>query len=246
MKKTIALITLAAAILFMASESKAQEPIIGKYKKCLVIGAHPDDPESMCGGTMLLLKEQGCEVVSVYFTSGERGIPGKGLEETKKIRQAEAREACKVMGIRPVFMSQVDGGSVVNQAAYDEMKQLILDEKPDLVITHWPIDSHRDHRNCSILVYDAWRLTGHSFDLYYGEVMIGLQTQNFTPTVYVNIDKTVEKKREAYLCHKSQGTDGNIEKWHDIMDVLRGREFQCNHAESFIKQRWNSSELLDR
>jgi hypothetical protein len=43
-------------------------------KKVLVIGAHPDDPETGCGGTMLWLKEAGCEVVAVYMTKGEGGI----------------------------------------------------------------------------------------------------------------------------------------------------------------------------
>ena len=49
-----------------------------KYtKKALIIGAHPDDPETGCGGTMIVLKEAGYEVVSVYMTKGEGGIVGK-------------------------------------------------------------------------------------------------------------------------------------------------------------------------
>ena len=224
----------------------AQDPITGKYKKCLVIGAHPDDPESMCAGTMLLLKQQGCEVVCVYMTRGEGGITGKSAEETAAIRPQEALNSCEVMGIRPVFMTQIDGNSEINKARYDEMKKLIADEKPDVVITHWPIDSHRDHRICSMLVYDAWRLLGHSFDLYYGEVMTGMQTQMFSPTIYVNIDSTVMQKRKAYTCHVSQGTAENVVKWHEVIGRMRGREFQCTHAEAFVKQRWNSSEILDR
>lgn len=242
MKRLFAIFMMMACVSLMF----AQEPIVGKYKKALVIGAHPDDPESMCAGTMLLLKEQGCEVVCVYFTRGEGGIEGKSAEETAAIRTKEALKSCEVMGIRPVFMTQVDGKSEINKARYDEMRELIAREKPDVVFTHWPIDAHRDHRNCSILVYDAWRLLGHCFDLYYGEVMTGMQTQMFTPTIYVNIDSTVEKKREAYKCHVSQGTAANVDKWHQVIDVLRGREFQCHHAEAFIKQRWNSSEILDR
>lgn len=132
---------------------------------------------------MILLREAGCDVVSVYLTRGERGIEGKSLDETATIRTEEALKACALMDVRPVFLTQVDGESEINKARYAEMKALIEREKPDLVITHWPIDSHRDHRNCSVLVYDAWRQTGHSFDLFYGEVMTGLQTQNFTPTV---------------------------------------------------------------
>ncbi len=230
-------IALCLAVAF-AGTTAAQDIMKAGYKKVMVIGAHPDDPESMCGGTMAKLREAGCEVVCVYFTSGEGGIPGKSQEETARIRRAEALQACRVLDVRPVFMTQIDGNSEINKARYAEMKALIEAERPEMVITHWPIDSHRDHRNCSLLVYDAWRMTGHSFDLYYTEVMTGLQTQNFTPTSYVNIDSTRDKKLEAYLCHVSQNTDGNIQKFHDTMEGMRGLEFQCHYAEAFVKQIW--------
>lgn len=224
---------------------EAQEAMPLKYKKALIIGAHPDDPESMCGGTMMVLKNNGCEVVCVYFTRGEGGIPGKSEEETAAIRVREALKSCEVMGVRPVFMTQVDGRSEINKERYDEMKALIAEEKPDVVITHWPIDAHRDHRNCALLVYDAWRQLGHSFDLYYGEVMNGMQTQMFSPTVYVNIDSTVKIKREAYTSHVSQGTEGNVKKYHEVIGRMRGFEFHCTHAEGFVKHIWDKSDICD-
>ena len=56
-------------------------------------------------------------------------------------------------------------------------KTFVIGAHPDdMVITHWPIDAHRDHRVCSVLAYGAWRLSKHSLDLYYGEVMTGMQT----------------------------------------------------------------------
>ena len=186
---------------------------------------------------MLKLKEMGAEVVSVYFTSGEAGIRGKSHEEARAIRKVEAQNACEVMGVRSIFMTQIDGNTEVNKARYEEMKALIEAEKPDMVITHWPIDSHRDHRLCSILVYDAWRRTGYSFDLYYGEVMTGLQTQNFTPTLWVDITDYHDQKVKAYYCHVSQGMD-EIREWHDPMEVLRGMERHCKYAEAFVKQAW--------
>ena len=106
-----------------------------------------------------------------------------------------------------------------------------------MVITHWPIDSHRDHRVCAVLVYDAWRQSGYSFDLYYGEVMTGLQTQNFTPTLWVDITDYHNKKVEAYKCHQSQGMN-EVQEYHDTMERMRGMEYQTHHAEAFIKQNW--------
>ena len=236
--KTKKLILLAVGLFLLnAGTLQAAERWLEGYKKVLVIGAHPDDPETMCGGTMLKLKEMGAEVVSVYFTSGEAGIRGKSHEEARTIRKVEAQNACEVMGVRSIFMTQIDGNTEVNKARYEEMKALIEAEKPDMVITHWPIDSHRDHRLCSILVYDAWRRTGYSFDLYYGEVMTGLQTQNFTPTLWVDITEQHDLKVKAYHCHTSQGMD-EVQEWHDPMEVLRGMERHCKYGEAFVKQTW--------
>lgn len=239
MKRIIATILILVCTIAAQYQAQAQDIMNGHYKKALIIGAHPDDPESMAGGTMIMLKNQGCEVVSVYFTQGEGGIVGKSEEETAKIRHQEALDACAVLGVRAEFLTQVDGRSEINKERYAEMKALIEREKPDLVITHWPIDSHRDHRNCSILVYDAWRQTGHSFDLYYTEVMSGLQTQNFIPTSYVDITPARELKLKAYLMHVSQCNDGNIQKYHDTMEGLRGLEYHCQWAEAFMKQIWH-------
>ena len=234
-KKQFTLILL--LLLVGGSTGQAAERWLEGYKKVLVIGAHPDDPETMCGGTMIKLREMGVEVVSVYFTSGEAGIPGKSHEESSSIRTAEAKKACEVMGVRPVFMTQIDGNTEVNKVRYAEMKTLIEAEKPDMVITHWPIDSHRDHRICSILVYDAWRQTGYDFDLYYGEVMTGLQTQNFTPTLWVNITNQHDQKVKAYYCHESQDMPV-VQEWHDAMEILRGMECHAKYGEAFIKQNY--------
>ena len=213
----------------------AQDTWLNGYKKVLVIGAHPDDPETMCGGTMLKLKAMGAEIVSVYLTSGEAGIKGKSHEEARTIRQAEALQACKAMNVRAIFLTQIDGNTEANKERYAEMKALIEREKPDMVITHWPIDSHRDHRVCAILVYDAWRQSGYSFDLYYGEVMTGIQTQNFTPTLLVDITDYKAQKEKAYMCHESQGM-ADIKPYHDAIERMRGLSHQTPYAEAFIKQ----------
>ena len=237
MKTSKLILGIIICLILIPTSLIAQENWLNGYKKVLVIGAHPDDPETMCGGTMLKLKAMGTEVVSVYLTSGEAGIKGKSHEEARTIRQAEALQACKTMGIKAIFLSQTDGNTEVNKERYAEMKALIEQEKPDMVITHWPIDSHRDHRVCAILVYDAWRQSGYSFDLYYGEVMTGIQTQNFTPTLWVNITDYKGQKEKAYMCHESQGM-ADIKPYHNAMERMRGLECQTQYGEAFIKQNW--------
>ena len=206
-------------------------------KKALIIGAHPDDPETGCGGTMILLKRAGWEVVSVYMTKGEGGIVGKTHDEAASIRTLEAQKACEILQARPVFMTQIDGVSEINKARYVEMRELIAQESPDIVFTHWPIDSHPDHRVCSLLVYDAWRRLDYSFELYYFEVMSGTQTQLFHPTDYVDISSVAEQKRRACYCHESQDMAPLYDNWHDTMEHFRGIELRCQSAEAFIHLR---------
>ena len=207
-------------------------------QKVLVIGAHPDDPETGCGGTIALLKEKGYDVVCVYLTKGERGIPGKSLDEAAAIRTKESEESCKILGVRHIFLTQIDGATEVNAQRYEEMLSLIKQENPDIVFTHWPVDGHRDHRVCSILTYDAWRRSGYSFELYYYEVMSGTQTQMFNPTIYVDISSVQEIKLKSCYAHKSQFVDQEdvMKGWHIPMQNFRGIESQTIAAEAFVKQ----------
>lgn len=212
-------------------------------RKILVIGAHPDDPETGCGGTMCLLHDAGHEVVSVYLTRGEAGIPGKNASEAAAIRVAECEEACKITGARHIFMNQVDGATEVTPERYKEMRDLIKREDPDVVLTHWPIDSHRDHAVCGILVLDAWRRLGRNFQLYYFEVMTGDQTQMFKPTHWVNIGSVLERKHKACYCHVSQQLQPIFEGWHEPMERFRGIESHCSVAEAFAQHTVNVADL---
>ena len=217
---------------------------VGARKKVLVIGAHPDDPETAAGGTMVLLAQAGYEVVSVYMTKGERGIAGKSFQEAVDIRVPEAINACKILGARPVFMTQIDGDAQINPERYVEMRELIAAEKPDMVFTHWPIDGHPDHRVCSLLVYDAWRRLGYSFELYYFEVMSGTQTQLFHPTDWVNISSVATVKEQACFCHVSQNIKPLYDEWHIPMEKFRGLELRCPRAEAFIHLRRDTNDIL--
>ena len=111
-----AAISILDGIPLSVSAKDKQSKVPGRNrKKILVIGAHPDDPETAAGGTMCLLSDAGHEVVSVYLTRGEAGIKGKSHDEAAVIREGEARSACKVTGARPLFMSQIDGSTEVNR-----------------------------------------------------------------------------------------------------------------------------------
>ena len=134
-----------------------------------------------------------------------------------------------------VFGGQIDGDTEVNRARYEAVKQMLDAEKPDIIFTHWPVDTHRDHRACSILIYDAWLAQGMKAALYYFEVDTGGQTQHFHPTDYRDITPVVQKKHEACFVHKSQKIkEETYPEFHEKMEIFRGLEYGCEYAEAFV------------
>jgi len=218
------------------SQNLHERGILTSKLKIIVVGAHPDDPESICGGTMALLAKMGSEVVSAYLTRGEAGIEGVSHLEAAKIRTDEALKACQILKARPEFLGQIDGSCEITQIRYKEMLDFLKNEIPDIVFTHWPIDTHRDHRICSSLVLDAWLNLGRKFSLYYCEAMTGEQSQNFSPTDYVDISSVIKAKHEACFVHKSQKPEEWYMKSHGNMEKFRGMEYNCEFAEAFVRQ----------
>jgi LmbE family N-acetylglucosaminyl deacetylase len=224
---------LASAALGLAQLAQAQPAAPRAAMKVIVVGGHPDDPESGAGGTMAKLADRGHDVAALYITRGEAGIRGKSAREAADIRTAECEKACRILKCRALFAGQVDGQSEITATRYDAFAKLLLAEKPDIVITHWPIDTHRDHRVASMLAYDAFLKSGRGFALYFLDVMTGSQSQNFRPTAYIDITQTEPRKREACFAHASQDPAGFYAA-HDCMNRFRGMEHGCEFAEAFV------------
>ncbi len=233
----------AISLITLPSLLQARSQKVPDKKKIVIVGGHPDDPESGCGGTVPLLIKAGHEVTLMYFTNGDEGVAGKSHEEAASIRRKEGIEACKVLGTKPLFVNQVDGESVINNPEMARFEKLLYAEKPDVVFAHWPIDSHKDHQLSSVLTMQAWMETQRPFALYFYEVCTGNQTFVFHPTDYVDITETQHQKWKALACHKSQnliGADGKYTKemydcGHPAMEDFRGKEFGVHAAEAFIR-----------
>jgi LmbE family N-acetylglucosaminyl deacetylase len=199
------------------------------------VGAHPDDPESGCGGALVHYAALGHSVTIVYLTRGERGIRNTALNDAAKIRSAEAEEACKIMGARPVFFGQIDGDTRITREEIDKMTGLLANEKADVVFTHWPIDTHMDHQVASILTIRACMAAKTAPQTYFFEVDAGSQTRGFMPNTYVDISESLEKKKSALFAHKSQDGRGIWLEHHEIMAAWRGREMGVKAAEAFVR-----------
>jgi LmbE family N-acetylglucosaminyl deacetylase len=209
--------------------------------KIVCVGGHPDDPESGCGGTLAKLSAAGHEVKVFYLTRGEAGIEGKSHAESADIRTKEATAACKILNVKPVFLGQVDGQTIVSNEWISKLVALLHDEKPNIVFAHWPIDSHRDHQAASFLTMQAWMQVKEKFQLYFYEVCAGEQTLSFHPTDYVDISKEQETKRKAIYCHTSQNPAGIYECGHQVMEKFRGVELGVTAAEAFVALKGKNS-----
>jgi len=209
-------------------------------RKIVCVGGHPDDPESGCGGTLAKLAKAGHSVTIIYLTTGEAGIPGKSHDEAAAIRKQEAINACKILNAKPIFAGQIDGAGMVSNEWLTKLEALIKAEQPDIVFTHWPVDSHKDHQCASLLTIQTWIRSSQKFLLYFFEVCTGEQTMIFHPTDYVDITDTQEQKKKALYCHTSQDPPGIYNCGHADMEIFRGRELGVKAAEAFVKANGNT------
>jgi LmbE family N-acetylglucosaminyl deacetylase len=223
---TLSTLTAAAATAAQPSGSKRTLHVV-------CVGAHPDDPESGCGGTLARYAERGHQVTIVYLTRGEAGIAGKSHQEAAAIRTVEAEAACKILGAKPVFAGQIDGATEVNRRWTEALVALVRAEQPDVILTHWPIDTHPDHQAASFLAIRAYLVSGRRASLSFFEVNCGYQTMGFLPNTYVDITSVRAKKKAALFAHRSQDGEAIYRQHHEIMENFRGREAGVAAAEAF-------------
>jgi N-acetylglucosamine malate deacetylase 1 len=199
--------------------------------RVVVVGGHPGDPECGCGGTIARLAGAGHAVTILYLNRGEGYCGGAALDRCAAIRSAEAEAACRILQARPAFAGQIDGKAVVDAAHYEAFRRALDAESPDVIFTHWPIDTHRDHRAASLLAVDAWQADGRKAALYFYEVVE--DTRTFTPVVYVDISAVEGRRRAACFAHASQ----QPEKWYPRqveLTRLRGKVAGFAQAEGFV------------
>ncbi len=219
-----------------------------RMRRVLAVGAHPDDLEILCAGTLAKYARQGAQVVMAIATDGSAGhmiIPPRELAD---VRHTEARNAAAVIGAELDWLGFSDELIFEDIATRLRFVEMIRMARPDLILTHDPGDYHPDHRAVSRLVFDASFVAGlpnvkteHGAHpgvqpLYYFDTLSGA---GFVPTEYVDVSETYEVKRKMLECHASQlawlKDHDNIDMF-DFIDVMtRSRGLQCGvvRAEGF-------------
>lgn len=113
----------------------------------LAIGAHPDDIEIGCGGTLALLKAKGARLIHLIATSGEEGRLGTSPEAMAKIRENEALQAANLIGADEViFLRLQDGLTGFSKETKVDLVRIIRRYRPQTVFVHSSHDRFPDHR----------------------------------------------------------------------------------------------------
>ena len=218
--------------------------------RILAVGAHPDDLEILCSGTLARYVAQGHHVIMAHVCRGDKGHSEISHHEVGEIRDREAQAAAEVIGAEAMALGLPDCELYVNDETMQRVVDLIRIAKPDLIITHHPDDYHSDHNAVTKLVVDAsfsatlpYFITSQPAHpiappIYFMDNLAGI---NFTPTEYVDITDTLALKKQAMTQHKSQITWLKDHHRTDILDFIetmaRFRGLQCDaaYAEGFQK-----------
>ncbi|WP_422481885.1 PIG-L deacetylase family protein [Pleomorphochaeta sp. DL1XJH-081] len=218
--------------------------------KILAIGAHPDDVEICCFGTLARCVDRGDTVVVCSVTNGNQGHRTLSPEKLRMVRMAEAAHASQIIGASYCTLDIDDMTLDASDAETGlRMTELIRSIRPDLVITHATADYHPDHiateqlvssslvQSTLVHVKTASDPLEKPFLLYHMDKVGG---GHFAPTEYVDITMTYEKKAQALACHVSQidyldkSASINLPYMMEVLAQYRGLQSGCHYAEGFI------------
>jgi LmbE family N-acetylglucosaminyl deacetylase len=218
----------------------------------LAVGAHPDDIEILCAGTLARYAQAGHAVTLAVFTCGDMGDLNIPPPELALVRKKESEAAAAILGARLLWPAITDELVFPNEEQRRTMIDVIRQADPDVIITHGPSDYHPDHRYVSQLVFDSYFQKGLPHipgqtqtacrfgrtQVYYMDNLAGI---SFVPADYVDITSAMETKRRMLECHRSQVKPMRELAHADLLDLVeiqsrfRGLAAGCKYAEGFTR-----------
>ena len=197
----------------------------------LAIGAHPDDIEVGCGGTLAKYARSGHEIYLLIMTEG-------GMGGEADVRKKEQDRSAKLLKPREMIWGGYNDTLLtphMNRMVHD-IETVLKKIVPDFIFVHYEDDTHQDHRALAKATVSATRYIRNV--IFYE----GPTTQNFAPTLFVDIRETIDEKFAMLLAHRSQVRKTNIEGL-SITDVVRstavfrGIQGRVPYAEAFVPLR---------
>jgi LmbE family N-acetylglucosaminyl deacetylase len=210
-------------------------------------GAHPDDVEFSCLGTVVKLLADGYRGRFVILTNGENGFktggPDVPREERIRIRKEEQLEVARRLGLEEVvFLGYRDGFLENHEELRRRLVEILKRVRPQRVFSFDPANQeyddinlfHRDHRTAAQAVFDAC-FAAKNLWLYPGEAHRVEEIHFFgshRPNQFVDVSDVMERKLELLACHRSQFPDfARVERL--VRERLSGPHDGYAHAEPF-------------
>lgn len=221
------------------------------FSSALVLFAHPDDAEFMCGGTVAKWAREGCAVHYVAITDGSAGSnePGVTREELRPIRQSEQLSAADVLGVQSVtFLGETDGMLEVTLDTRRKVTREVRRLRPEVILAPDPSRlwsgngyiNHSDHKAAGMLALSAVMPdapTRLMFPELLDEGIEPFEVPNLwlgsnEPDAFVDITDTIDIKLKALAEHVSQGTADSEPNVRERAQQL-GEQAGFPYAEAF-------------
>jgi LmbE family N-acetylglucosaminyl deacetylase len=221
------------------------------FASALVIFAHPDDAEFLCGGTVAAWAREGTEVSYCVVTDGSAGSndPGVTREQMIPIREREQRAAAEVLGVAGLdFLGFRDGELEVNLETRMAVTRVVRRVRPEVIVAPDPSRlwsgsgyvNHWDHKQAGTLALCAVMPDAPSrpqFPQLLDEGLEPFEVPNLwlaveEPDTFVDITKTIDLKLEALRAHVSQDVD-DAEDWVRERAREHGKQAGVEYAEAF-------------
>ena len=204
-------------------------------KNVLAVGAHADDVEIGCGGTVALHTQRGDKVIILIMAeSAYTYYDGRVLRTEEEWKTEEARGA-KVLGAKLINLGFKTKEVPYSRESIESINRVIDEYNIDMIYTHWYHDSHQDHRRTTQSVLSAGRYVKNIL-MYEPEYPAGRSYLGFRNQYYVDITSTFDIKMEALKQHKSQIRKYGEKMFLEAVEARarhRGYEIGSRYAECF-------------
>jgi LmbE family N-acetylglucosaminyl deacetylase len=203
--------------------------------KLFAIGAHLDDVEVACGGTIARVTTHGHTAKILVLSDSTYSSYDGTVYRTAEESLEEGAAAAAILGVKDLEVLHFPTKDVpFHSSVVEAVEQRLDGHKPEVILTHWPFDTHQAHHNTGLSTIAAGRY--YTTILMYEPMMpAGRSHMAFRPQVYVDISDFIDTKLEALRAHRSQYRKYG-DAWIEAVESrcrLRGFEMGTRYAEAF-------------
>ena len=169
-----------------------------------MVNAHPDDLNASLA-LALIIKQLPCYQLHIIdLTRGERGLIKQGvpMDVCAEMRIKEEHAVCAKLGVKPIFLSEIDGEAFAGKNSCMELLDLFKIAPPRAVFTHWMLDTHPDHVSCSAIAMKAVSMLEERPELYFFRQSV--QSRKMPEEFYLPFDSSVMDQKcqllSLYAC----------------------------------------------